>query len=215
VRFHALLDRLAQEVFLGRTHLWIWRYLNNALVEKPNVGKEARCFFTLTLRAHSDEAFMHLARLFDTTKGSVSLRTLPKLARSNATMFQEMKGQQVLSQLLPEQEHLIHELEAAAKPVKRRRHTLLAHLDPQAVTNFEGLAKEAMVTVGSLEKLYQGAGEVVNAFSRPYRNSMNAMELVGWEDYKRVVELVERGIAAEHEEFEKRWGPAPKFPEQS
>jgi hypothetical protein len=205
-KLDALIDFLTKQVYLGRTHLWIWRHLNDSLVQNLDVAGISPVFFQLTLRAHSHEAFLHLSRLLDRKRRNLRLGALLDCAEEHAGKFEKADSAHVRSSILPELRRRLEELDRRAEPVLKRRNTFLAHLDPRAVADFEAVASESKLTIGELEDFYTEAGEIVNAISRPYRDSQNLMELMGWDDFKRLVELVARGWKAELWDFRRKHG---------
>ena len=201
-----MLDKLTAEAYLGRTHLWIWRYLTNALIEKPDVAESARVFFTLTLRSHMDEAFLHLSRLFDPKRGTLSLRMLLQCAETNAGMFEKADAASVRSALVPKLRLSLEKMGKQVRPVLNRRNKILAHLDPRTATDFAAVAKDSAITLGEMESLYANSGDMVNEISNLYRGSSNAMEIIGWDDFRRMVELMDRGRKADLDELEGKYG---------
>lgn len=205
-KLDALIDFLTKQVYLGRMHLWIWRHLNDALVQNSDVLGISPVFFQLTLRAHIDEAFLHLSRLLDRKRRNLRLRALLDCAEEHAGKFEKADSAHVRSSILPELWRRLEELDSQAEPVLRRRNTFLAHLDPRAVADFEAVASESKLTIGELEDFYKEAGEIVNAISGAYRGSQTLMELIEWGDFKRLVELVVRGRKTELQDFRRKHG---------
>ena len=182
-------------------HLWVWRGVTNALIERPNVRSVAPVFFGLTLRAHIDEAFLHLARLVEKRNDVLSLWTLLKCVDSNAAHFKGMKAEEVRRQLLPAMKKSVRAIEERAAAVRNRRNKLLAHFTLDAAMDFEGVAKEFEVTVGEMVELYEEAGSVVNNILGPYQDALRLMEVVGWDDFKFALDRIERGQKARREEL--------------
>ncbi len=71
-----LLDEFEKQVRVGKMHFWVWRDLGKSLSKDPDPGNEAPGFFQLTMRAHMNEAFMHLSKLFDKSSDVVKLSDL-------------------------------------------------------------------------------------------------------------------------------------------
>lgn len=94
-------------------------------------------------------------------------------------------------------------------PLRIRRDKILAHLDPRAVADFDAVASESAVTFDAMEELYMQAGEMVNAILVAYRGSETAMEVLGWDDFEKVLELMERGSKAQLDDLKKEHHLSP------
>ena len=155
-----LLDELEKQVRVGKMHFWVWRDLGKFLSKDPELGYEAPGFSQLTLRAHMDEAFPHMSKLFDKSSDVVKLSDLLERAKQNAGKFTRISPVQVRKQLLPEWREKIDQMQKDVEPVRVRRNKLLAHLDPEAISDFPAVAEESKITVDELEKLYDGVPPV-------------------------------------------------------
>jgi hypothetical protein len=192
-----LLDALGNEVVFGRTHLWIYFNLYNALVDRANIAKSARVFFSSTLQAHSDEAFLYLARLLDRKAGATRLRGLLECVDMNAGNFAKASPEKVRTELHPKQSKVLDQMELDAKPVIARRNEALAHLDPKNIGDLPTQKKNWEISFSEMDKLYERAGALINSISSPYRASSRVMDpIVGWEDFREVTRLMEAGKRA-------------------
>ncbi len=72
----------------------------------------------------------------------------------------------------------------------------MAHLDRGSVTDYVGVAEKSRMTIEQLDGIYRKAGEIVNEVSLPFRDSMRLFEAFGWDDFKTVLEYMERGRQA-------------------
>ena len=94
-------------------------------------------------------------------------------------------------------------MEITVKPVLARRNKILAHLDSQMVRDFQAIAAEAKITVEEIDSLYVGSMEVLNDAAEVYRDSETAPEMIGWDDFQGVIELMQKGLQAEEEELKR------------
>lgn len=186
-----LIHVLASEVYLGSAHLYIGRHLTNALIQRPMAAKTANTFFSLTLHAHMVEAFLHLARLFDKRASTMKLETLLELAEINAGRFATVDAEHA-RKLIQRHRELIDELNGKVRPVLERRNKLLAHLDPTAVLNLSAFEKEATITFGEMETLYEKSGEIINEIYGAYKNGQILMDILGRDDFTRLLNLFDR-----------------------
>jgi hypothetical protein len=71
-----LLKSLVEDLIGAEHHYRIYQALVRETHERDAVISQAAAFWHYTIRAHRDAAIMHLARAYDTTRGSSSLRAL-------------------------------------------------------------------------------------------------------------------------------------------
>lgn len=200
-----LLDAVMNEALWGQMYLWLWRDLGRALAEKPNVAKISPNFFRLTLSACIYEIYLRLSKLFDKRPDAASLRNLLEYARKSEGAFKKAKPEEV-RKLLEQVEATVNELESEAAPVLAGRHKRLAHLDLRAVADPSAVQRETQIPVAQLENIYQKAGQLLNHISGIYRDATTRMELICWDDFRKLLERAEQGEQAWCEDWRKRRG---------
>lgn len=203
-----VLQRLIQEVVLGKAHLKIWRGLAEALAKKPEVSKTAPTFFGLTLQAHLEAALLHAAKLFDTHRQAMTIKAMLELAEKQADRFQNATREEVQQYSGKARGEMV-ELEKSLRAVRSRRNKVIAHLDPMAVLNPQKVTEGGKLTIEELQTLYKAAAEILNNISASYRGVTSLTELVDQDDYENAVSLIERAKHAQIEEHEKEFDPLP------
>ncbi len=201
----AVLDRLMQEVVIGKAHLKIWEGLAKALSETPQLADVARTFFGLTLQAHIEQAFLHAARLYDSKRGAVTARSLLTLAERKAGKFQNARPGKV-REIISRARQQLGAVEPLLDAVQTRRNKMLAHLDPQTIFDPSKVAKSSQTTIKKMEKMFDAAGNVVNEISGSYRGSTSVLDLFDTSDFENMLTVIKRGKRAQFEEYEKEFG---------
>ena len=87
-----ILDALKKQVLVGRTYLDIARGLLNA---DPVLLQAAPTFFGMAIDGSLELAQMSVARLYDTTRNTMSVPKMLKRAEQEAGIFQRGSGQEV------------------------------------------------------------------------------------------------------------------------
>jgi hypothetical protein len=81
--FRKVFDRVRNQVVMGNAHLDLWKGLSRRLGdEKRLVVNTAPTFFGLTLESHLNAAFLYAAKVFDTHRGSLTLRAILRYAEA-------------------------------------------------------------------------------------------------------------------------------------
>ena len=208
-----LLDRLMQQVVLGKAHLSIWRGLANALGSEPDVAHAAPGFFGLTLQAHLEASLLYAARLFDTHPEAVTVKSLLRLAEENASRFENARPEEVVKSVVQGTSD-IRSQETSLSAVKTRRDKALAHLDPKTISDPGKVGEQSKLTIKELEDLFGTAEKILNNMSAKYRGVTSFTELLDKDDYENVVRLVKLAKRTQKEEFEREFGPLPYLPKE-
>jgi hypothetical protein len=138
-----VLNSLKHEVVFGKGYLCIAKGLGEA---DPVVLGTANTFFGLTVESCLQMSQMFAAKLYDKTKGAVTVKFLLQEAASQAGMFKYGTSQEVSADI-KEAEVRIAGLGTILKSVQDRRNESLAHLDPNTVKDPAGLAKRRQTDV--------------------------------------------------------------------
>ena len=129
--FRQEFERVRNQVVMGNAHLELWKGLSRRLMyESRGVVNTAPTFFGMTLEAHLNAAFLYAAKIFDTHRGSLTLRAILKYADANKGDLPAERSAEV-QRIVRESDAEITKLESSLKAVRIRRNKLLAHLDPR------------------------------------------------------------------------------------
>jgi len=203
-----ILSNLKNEVVLGKAYLTIGKGLAGT---DPVVLNTARAFFGLTREACLQMSQMFAAKLYDKTAGTVTVKSLLNVARSQAGKFKFGSPQEV-SAVVKEAESRIAALIPILKSVQDRRNQALAHLDPRTVTNPEELDANAKLTVADLERIFEETGSVLNEFALLWQDVTSIMQLIDDEDYTSALDLIADAKHAQADKYEAEFKEPCPFP---
>ncbi len=87
--FSLLLNELSSDIVHAHYHYKLLRALQDAHSKYGEVFSQSQTFWYLTLNAHQDATLFRLGRIFDQTKGVLSLGHLLQTIKSNLHFFDE------------------------------------------------------------------------------------------------------------------------------
>jgi hypothetical protein len=205
-----ILDAQINQVRLGKTYLSITKGLLDA---DAVILQVAPTFFSLTMAGNIDLSQMALARLYDQTKGAVTVRAMLLQARNQANSFQKGNHQQVIA-AIAKSEKTVTGLEPVLASIRQRRNEWLAHLDPRTVADPKALSAKAKLTVPDLERAFKETENILRELSSLYEGVIGDLHFIGGDDYKAALNWIRRARCDFIENYEKefgRWtGPRPK-----
>jgi hypothetical protein len=203
-----ILDGLKREVVLGRAYLTIARGLAGA---DPVVLQTAQTFFGLTLEASLQVSQMFAAKLYDKTRGAVTVTSLLARCLLDASTFKNGTPAQV-SQAVTTANARIAGLASILTSVQDRRNQAIAHLDPRTVANPTALAANAKLTLVDLEKLFGETGRIINDVSVLWHDTSAIIDLFGSEDYRSALDLIAEAKHAQADRWEAAYHEPCPFP---
>jgi hypothetical protein len=160
-----LLNWLAVEVSSGRAHHSIVRALSRA--KRAEALWIAPDFFELTIGAHADATTMCVTRLFDRTRGTVSLYSLLTVARNHIGEFRNASAQDVRT-TLGESATQLQGLEMKLTALRTRRHKTVAHKDPDPLVDPEGYIRDGKVSYQEIDVLFEQADDIIGKLCQLY-----------------------------------------------
>src|SRR5271170_6597065 len=170
-----VLTNLKHEVLFGGAYLAIAKGL---VEEDPVVLRVSPAFFGLTLEASLQMSQMFAAKLYDKTRGAVTLKSLLAEAELKAGTFKNGTPPQV-SLAAKNAKSSIASLSSILASVQDRRNQAIAHLDPRTVADPAALGVRATLTVADLEKVFHETGAILNGISVLWDDTFAVMELIG------------------------------------
>ena len=147
-----ILDALKKQVLVGRAYLDTAKGLLNA---DPVLLQTAPTFFGMTIDGSLELAKMAVARLYDTTRNTMSVPKMLKRAEQEAGSFQRGSGQEV-RKAIEECQKIVDGLEPIIASIGERRNGWLAHLDPNTIADPNALAARARTDVPGPRARFQG-----------------------------------------------------------
>jgi hypothetical protein len=139
---------------------------------------------------------------------AVTINTLLKCAEKEAGSAKRGTAEEVRESIASSKAHL-SELAVTLDALKTRRDTWLAHTDPESISNPVKVAELAKVSFPDLQKVFTETGNIVNEFSRLFRDTHVVLELFGQTDYQTVIEFVSDVKCRQFLQYEAEFGPAP------
>lgn len=206
-----ILDALKKQVLVGRTYFDTARGLLNA---DPVLIQTAPTFFGMAIDGSLELAQMAVARLYDTTRNTMSVPKMLKRAEQEAGTFQRGSGQEV-RKAIAECQKIVVGLEPVIASIGERRNGWLAHLDPNTIADPNALAARAKLTFPDLERGFKDTEEIVLKVSSLYDGIIGELKYIGGDDYEVALDWIRRAKCASIEkyehEFKQKWdGPRPK-----
>jgi hypothetical protein len=205
------MEALRRQVLVGKAYLNLAKGLLEA---DPDVLQTSPTFFGLTIDGSLELAQMAVARLYDKTKGSVTIRTMMHDAAEQLSTFQNATPKDAADVLLKSAERVIA-IQPILDSIRKRRNEWLAHLDPSTVANPSALAAKAKLTMPDLEKAFRETEAiVVDLFSR-HQGVFGELDFIGGDDYKSALNWIRSAKCTFIENYEREFkepytGPRPK-----
>jgi hypothetical protein len=174
----------------------------------------APTFFGLTIDGSTELAQMAIARLYDTTKNTMSMPRMLKRADQEAGTFKHGSGQEVRA-AIAECEKLVGGLATVIASIGERRNGWLAHLDPSSIADPKALEARAKLTVPDLERAFEETERILLKLASLYDGTVGELKYIGGDDYESALDWIRRAkcalIEKYEQEFKEKWnGPRPK-----
>ncbi len=202
------LTRLKNEVILGNSYTDLAKGLRDA---DPVVLQSAGTFFGLTLDGSLQLSQMIAARLYDTTKGAVTVRSLLSDAAEQISSFQNGTQEQV-REAIRSSEKRIARLQPILHSIRERRNKALAHLDPRTVRDPQALAEKAKLTMPELERVFSETEAILEDISSLYDGSGGPLRLIDGDDYEKALDYIADAKCAQADKYEREFHESAPFP---
>jgi hypothetical protein len=189
--FTQTLEAIRGQVLVGNAHIEIWRRLAKRLSEDYSILYTAPTFFGFTLMAHEDAAFMYAAKVFDTTKGSLKLERVLQHAKAHSALDVDVAAS--LKIALDKANEKLARLKVEIDAIRSRRKKLLAHLDPEAISRPEEIAKQSDLTADELKRVFESIWDILNDISKRFLDySGGELEFENIGDVENALNLIAR-----------------------
>ena len=188
--FKQIFEHVRDIVLYGDAHLRIWEGLAKEINrDDALVGKTAPTFFGLTLEAHLDRALLNAAKTFDGHKDALSLRKVLNCAGQNKRTLAQENAKR-LTELFPEAERQLKEIETNLSAIQTRRDKTIAHLDRKTVSDPQTVIADSRITLDELKKVYAVAWEIIQKISTIFWDETPLLPLSDIDDYEWPLSLV-------------------------
>jgi len=207
-----ILDALKNQVLVGKSYLDLAEGLLRA---DPVILQTAPTFFGLTMDGSLEQAQMAIARLYDRTRGAVTVQGMLGQAAAEVNSFNRGTKEEV-SEAIADSNKKVGELEPILASIRKRRNEWLAHLDPRTVADPKALAVHANLTIPDLDLAFKETEGMLVKLSCAYDGTFGELKFIGGDDYETVLDWIRRAKCASIERFEEQFGagswtgPRPK-----
>jgi hypothetical protein len=199
------LEALRRQVLVGKSYFNLARGLLKA---DPYLLQTAPTFFGLTIDGSLELAQMAVARLYDKTKGAVTIRTLLYDAAQQLSTFQNATPKEAEETILESARRVIV-LQPILDAIRSRRNKWLAHLDPATVANPSTVAARATLTMPDLENAFRETEKIVVELFARHQGVFGELEFIGGDDYQMALDWIRSAkctfIENYEKEFHTRW----------
>jgi len=174
----------------------------------------APTFFGLTVDGCLELAQMAVARLYDKTRGAVTIRSMLHDAAGQPAACQNATPTEAAHSIFRSVQAVIA-LQPILDSIRKRRNVWLAHLDPETVANPQALAAEARLTLPDLERAFQQSEKILVELGSLYEGVFGELEFIGQDDYQVALELIRAAKCVFIENYKREFGhpftgPRPK-----
>ena len=205
-----MLDAQKNQVLVGKSFLKIAKGLLQA---DPAILQTAPTFFGLTTDGSMELAQMALARLYDETKGAVTVQAMLVQARRQSGSFQRGDHHEVIA-AIAKSEKTVLGLGSVLAAIRKRRNEWLAHLDPRTVADPKALAVKAKLTIPDLERAFKETEKILLELSCLYEGTFGDLRFIGDDDYEAALNWIRLAKCAFIRNYEREFGqwtgPRPK-----
>jgi AbiU2 len=196
------LEALRRQVLVGKAYFNVARGLLKA---DPYLLQTAPTFFGLTIDGSLELAQMAVARLYDKTKGAVTIRTMLRDAAEQLPTFLNATPKEAEDAILKAVLRVIA-IQPILDAIRRRRNEWLAHLDPGTVADPAALTAKAKLTMPDLEKAYTETEKIVVQLFARHEGVFGNLEFIGGDDYEIALDWIRSAKCTFIENYEKEFG---------
>lgn len=216
--FSLLLNELSSDMTHAHFHYKLLRALHDAHGQYAEVFNQSRTFWHLTLNAHQDATLFRLGRIFDQTRGALSLGHLLQTIKSNLHFFDEPNFRKRLhdnpfvdslaeDSRKPDEHELDQDIGSVVRAVNNSfdnvvekfiniRNKYLAHKDPKVLLPSQGPEMVADLSWDDVEHLLSLANRLLSKYSLLFTASIDSTTIVGQDDYEYLLESIRQRIDA-------------------
>ena len=214
------LDALAQEIVDAQIYHRLFCDLIDAIPDYERVFQQSNTFWRLTLDSLKEARLTRLCRVFDQHSSSLNLVNLLEAIEENRHLFEEDHFRQRLkdnafvdslaqSHHVPEKNQLKTDIEYAScrNPLVKKlmiwRNNIVAHRGAKVSLGKKQVLEDNPLSQEEIEELLDQSLKILNRYSRLYRASTWSQLAIGHDDYKLILNLIQRGLQKRDEDLEK------------
>lgn len=221
-QFDTLLNALIGELTQAQDHFRLIRDLDAAHTEFARAFNESQTFWYLTRRAHLDATLQRLCKAYDQNRSSLNLRNLLDTIDANQHHFDEagfherLKDNRFVNSLattarrpdpvqLQEDKRLVNEdSNPLVKHLMMWRHLVVAHRDTGKLLKGVELGTQYPLTFTDVQALLDDGLSIVNRYSILFIATSHARQIIGHDDYLKVLQAVRAQLDAHEVRVQKQ-----------
>jgi hypothetical protein len=196
-----LFRAIGGQILNGKTYLSISKALRGLLDTDLSIFETAPTFFGMTAEGGLELAQMTIARLYDRTKGTVTIHRMLEQAKREAQSFQRGDKQQV-AEAIKEAERIASRLDPIIQRVRIRRNKWFAHLDVRTVSDPQELNKIAELTIPDLDVVFRETERILADLESLFDGTIGEIRYLGGDDYKGMLERIRQTVQIEKNQLE-------------
>lgn len=191
-KFENIYRRLTKTIFLGRSHLNVWKLMAEEEEKEPDTMKIAQTFFYLTSKANFETSILHLSRLLDNHKDSVNIWYYLDFIQSNhPNIFPNEYAGRIKKGVKRDKERL-EELKTSIANLREWRNKRYAHFAKQILSNPNQIFAKYSLKVSELEEMYRSTSKIINHYTEFCDIIPVHGELLGDADVKSLFRIINK-----------------------
>lgn len=218
-QFENLLHKLSNELVDACIHWDLFKNLTSEIEMFTQEYNQSIAFWTYTFKAHSNTVIFSLLRIFDTESKSLSLQNLLETIKSNLSIFETKKFKERIKDnpfvdslaedsrmpdinLLEEDLYKVSDKNELVKRLLVCRNNIFAHTNAKNIAKSHNVLIEYPLKNDDIEQLLNLSKEMLNRYNRLFKASTYSTQVVGYDDYKFVLESIRENIKRMDKEAE-------------
>ncbi len=184
----------------------MWNELNRFLAGRPEVAKASAVFYSLTIEAFHEAAFMRVRRVLDRHRSAVSLQHCLGLIEKSKDALPPLTSEKVLD-IVTAQRRELEAVRKYADPILVKCDWELAHLDERLLKDAETVATRTHATFGQLYATFVYIFKILDDLMGELFDTKLAWQMqVGEHQFRNTGRLLELGYEVREKLIkERRW----------
>ena len=203
--FETQLKELVHDCLYGQLHYRTWRRLNKSFGGEADTMGVAVLFFVSTAEAHLNSCRLHLFRLLDDSKGSLSLKGLIKFAEENKGIF---KREAKLNSTIVRHHKILDDLKPTINNLLEHRKKHFIHKSKEYLQRgYDKLYEEYNSTYKDYENVLTNFGEILNDYLELFKDETIIFRFLSEnEEFENLKYFIRKGRVKVKEEIDKQIG---------
>lgn len=192
--FEMHLNTLYKNCFRGKMHFNVWEDLNKSLKENGDLYKKYNFFWATTLKSQLEAAQLHLIKLFDKPKKSVTVDRLVKYAEQNKEKLFDSGDLNLLEIHIRDYKSDIKEYGDEIDSIMDIRNNHFVHLSREHVNDYDKLYDNYSEIRENIIEILLICGDILSTFKKLAYNDPYSMVLGIEHQTKEIIEDLTKNI---------------------